>query len=61
MRRRRTDPEALQHTPATPEELARFDDERADHDRTERRLLWKEVVTIAVVVAFVVARQLWWD
>jgi hypothetical protein len=36
-----------------------FDAEVAEHDRHERRLLWKEVAAIMFVAAFVVVRQLW--
>lgn len=36
-----------------------FDEEVAEHDRRERRLLWTELAAIAFVTVVVVARQLW--
>lgn len=58
MRRRRSTTD-LRPTCATPDEQAEFDREVADHDRVERRLLWKEVAALTLVAAFVVVRQLW--
>lgn len=46
-------------TPATPEELQRFDDERSLHERRERRLVWKDLGAMAVVAAVVVIRHFW--
>ncbi len=40
-------------------EQAQFDDEVATHDRAERRMLWKELGSIAFVAVVVVARYLW--
>jgi hypothetical protein len=44
---------------STAVERSGFDAEVAEHDRHERRLLWKEVAAIVFVAVFVVIRQLW--
>jgi hypothetical protein len=47
--------------PADVEGRAEFDAEVAEHDRRERRLVWKELAVIVFVTVVVVVRQLWLD
>ncbi|HQZ36142.1 MAG TPA: hypothetical protein PK020_17070 [Ilumatobacteraceae bacterium] len=46
-------------TPANDDELHTCAEDLARHDRTERRLAWKEAGAVAVVTIVVVVRQLW--
>ena len=45
--------------PDADDEQAVFDGEVAEHDRRERRMLWKEVASIAFVTVVVIIRQRW--